>query len=269
MERSLPFAPVQPESPTSPAPIKPPTLTAPPSSELPSPKALLKRSKEVARAIKQFLRENPSQQLELEDGRGGTKKYPRIETWQFAGACFGYTAMVTSTEEIISDDGKELGFVSTAHAINATGRVISGAEAACMHSEKDWQGKPSFQLRSMAQTRSTAKSLRNVLAFVMVQAGLCATPAEEMEHLEQREITTPCYECGNGVSKKRSLEMRRKHGKELCLDCEKKLKAAKAEKLMSPITDPKFVEQSVAQVQERKAAQPIVGIMDAEREEYA
>jgi ssDNA-binding Zn-finger/Zn-ribbon topoisomerase 1 len=134
-----------------------------------------------------------------------------------------------------------------------------------MHSEKDGQGKPSFQLRSMAQTRSTAKSLRNVLAFVMVQAGLCATPAEEMEHLEQREITTPCYECGNNVSKKRAARTHDKYKKELCLDCEKKLEAKQTAQLM----DPKFIEQSVAQVQERKAAQPIVAAMDAGEPEYA
>jgi len=40
---------------------------------------------------------------------------------------------------------------------------------------------PFFQLRSMAQTRACAKSLRNVLAWVVVLAGYKATPAEEME----------------------------------------------------------------------------------------
>lgn len=45
---------------------------------------------------------------------------------------------------------------------------------------------PSFQLRSMAQTRASAKALRNVLAWVVVLAGYRPTPAEEMI-TEQRE----------------------------------------------------------------------------------
>lgn len=40
---------------------------------------------------------------------------------------------------------------------------------------------PMFQLASMAQTRSGAKALRNVLSWVAVLAGYSATPAEEMD----------------------------------------------------------------------------------------
>lgn len=39
---------------------------------------------------------------------------------------------------------------------------------------------PSFQLRSMAQTRAGAKALRNALAWVVVLAGYRPTPAEEL-----------------------------------------------------------------------------------------
>jgi len=39
---------------------------------------------------------------------------------------------------------------------------------------------PFFQLRSMAQTRASAKAFRNVLAWVVVLAGYKPTPAEEM-----------------------------------------------------------------------------------------
>lgn len=39
---------------------------------------------------------------------------------------------------------------------------------------------PLFQLKSMAQTRSNAKALRNVLAWIAVLAGYAPTPAEEM-----------------------------------------------------------------------------------------
>jgi hypothetical protein len=254
-----------PNQPTNPEPIQPPVIELAQAPALEPPMEFLKRSKAVAKTIKKFLRQNPTQQLKL-DG----KKYPRVETWQFAAACFGYTAMVTSTEEIISEDGKELGFVSTAHTINSQGRVISGAEAACMHSETDWQGKPSFQLRSMAQTRSTAKTLRNVLAFVMVQAGLCGTPAEEMENRKEqrRDFTTPCFECGGKVSDKRREKMRKKYGRELCINCEKKELEKQGDKILAPINKPEFVAESVAKVQAQRA-QPIVAAMDAGEREYA
>jgi len=41
---------------------------------------------------------------------------------------------------------------------------------------------PLFQLRSMAQTRSNAKALKNRFAWIVVLAGYSATPAEEMTH---------------------------------------------------------------------------------------
>lgn len=44
---------------------------------------------------------------------------------------------------------------------------------------------PLFQLRSMAQTRASAKALRNVFAWVVVLAGYRPTPAEEMTGNEQ------------------------------------------------------------------------------------
>jgi hypothetical protein len=260
--------PVQPAQPTGPEPIQPPTLTVPLAPELEHPKALLKRSKEVARAVKQFIRENRSMQLTIEG-----KKYPRAEVWQFAATCFGVTPMVTNTEELLTDDRKEMGYLAIAHAIDRTGRVISGAAAACMCSEPDWAGKPSFQIRSMAETRSCSKVLRNLFGYVMVMAGLCPTPAEEMGpgESQRREITTPCYECGNQVTKKRALAMRRKHGKELCITCEKKMHDTEGERLTAPLNDPKQVAGYVAQVRQRKASggQPIVAAMDAGKEEIA
>lgn len=257
-----------PAQPETPAGIQPPTLTAP--GALDSPKLILKRRKEVARAVKQFVRENPSMRLMVEG-----KKYPFIPVWQFCAACFGVTAMVTKTEELLTDDRKEMGFLSIAHALNHQGRVISGAEATCMCSESEWSAKPSFQLRSMAETRSCSKVLSNLFRDVMVMAGLCPTPAEEMGGPQggkrDRDITTPCYECGNKVSKVRALAMRKKHGKELCVPCEKKMHAAEGEKMTAPLNDPARVEEFISQAKQRKAngAQPIVAIMDAEREEIA
>lgn len=260
---SLPNQPAQPKPPEQ---IHPPVL-AQVVPDLAPPRALLKRSKEVARAVKQFIRENRSMQLTIEG-----KKYPRAEVWQFAAACLGITAMVTKTEEVISDKGEELGFVSIAHALNSAGRVISGAQAACMHSEQEWQGQPSFKLRAMSQTRACSRVLRHVLAYVMVMAGLCPTPAEEMGPTDsRREITTPCDECGVKVSAKRRQAMRKKHGRSLCLNCEKRHIEAQGTAILAPINDPKQVEAHIAAVRARKAngGQPIVAAMDAGEEDVA
>jgi hypothetical protein len=74
---------------------------------------------------------------------------------------------------------------------NRDGRVISAAEAMCMRDEPKWTSKPEFQLRSMAQTRASAKALRNVLAWVVVMAGLKPTPAEEMDGYTPKEYRAP------------------------------------------------------------------------------
>ena len=47
---------------------------------------------------------------------------------------------------------------------------------------------PLFQLRSMAQTRACAKAMRNALAWVVVLAGFKPTPAEELDHLGERNM---------------------------------------------------------------------------------
>ena len=55
---------------------------------------------------------------------------------------------------------------------------------------------PSFQLRSMAQTRACAKAFRNVLAWVVVLAGYRPTPAEEMGPTDRDDIPTAGEEVG-------------------------------------------------------------------------
>jgi len=261
----MPSIPNQPAPPTQPEQIQPPVIesTAAPIPE--KPKTLHKRCKEIARELRKFIHENESQQIEIEGN-----KYARREAWQFVAMCYGVTPMVTSTQPDIGDDGSELGFIATANAIDARGQVVSGADGSCYYSERFWGGKPSFQLRSMAQTRACSKVLSNLFSLVMVIAGLCPTPAEEMqpEHESHRDFTTPCFECGGKVSDRRRQKMRQKYGQELCVECEKKEIAKQGEKILSPIADPKFVADSVAKVQAQRA-QPIVAAMDAGEREYA
>lgn len=126
----------------------------------------------------------------------GGKKYVEFEDWQVLGRFYGVTAKIVSTDYI--DIGGTKGFLARAEAIDSTGRVISAAEAMCLNDEDKWSARakyeypngvktktgeipvPLFQLRSMAQTRACAKSLRNVLAWVVVMAGYEPTVAEEM-----------------------------------------------------------------------------------------
>lgn len=106
--------------------------------------------------------------------------YLEFEDWQTVGRFYGITARVRDTKFVQYD--KVSGFEASADALLVnTGQVISSADAMCLNDEPNWSKKPMFQLRSMAQTRACAKSLRNVLAWVVVLAGYKPTPAEEMD----------------------------------------------------------------------------------------
>ena len=228
------------------------------------------RRKEVARAIEKFVRAQPDLKIKIEK-----EDYAKAPVWTFCAACFGVTIMVTLSEELLTDDRQEMGYHAIANAIDANGRVISTADAACMCSESDWAGKPSFQLRSMSETRAATKVCSLLYKDVMVLAGFSPTPAEEMNGASgprrDREITTPCNDCGNKVSKKRALTSRRQWGKEICLDCEKILKEREADGIMAPLADAAKVSEHITKVKQRKAngGQPIVAALDAGKDDVA
>ena len=186
--------------------------------------------------------------------------------------------MVTKTEELRTDRGEEMGYLAIAHAIDRTGRIISGAEATCMCGELDWQGKPSFQLRSMAQTRACSKVLSNTFRHVIVFAGLCPTPAEEMgpkpQGPKKEKFQTMCdvCDCPNRISDKRRHETSKKYGQGLCVPCEKVKQKKLGELTTAPLNDPKQVAEFIGQAQQRKAngkPQQIVMAMDAGEAEIA
>lgn len=120
------------------------------------------------------------------------EQYLEFEDWQTVGRFYGVTAKIVSTEFV--DFGAAQGFLARAVALRPDGMEISAAEAMCLNDEPNWSKKPLFQLRSMAQTRACGKSLRNVLAWVVVLAGYKATPAEEIQDMAQGQkapITKP------------------------------------------------------------------------------
>jgi hypothetical protein len=74
------------------------------------------------------------------------------------------------------------------------------------------------------------------------------------------------------ISNKRRLDTMRKYGRAMCVDCEKKYLAAQGEKILEPLSDPAQVAAHIAEVKKRKAngrPQPIVGVLDAGKEEIA
>jgi len=97
------------------------------------------------------------------------EQYLEFEDWQTVGRFYGVTAKVVSTSFV--EYGAVQGFEARAVAIRPDGMEISAAEAMCLNDEPNWKSKPLFQLKSMAQTRASAKALRNVLDWVWVLAG--------------------------------------------------------------------------------------------------
>jgi hypothetical protein len=148
-----------------------------------APKQVLAEAQEAAKALQSVI--NSSKSIVKFNG----KTYLSFEHWQTCGRFYGVTARVVSTE--IVDIGGVTGFIARAEAVSTqNGAILSAAESMCLNDEPNWSKKPLFQLRSMAQTRACAKSLRNVLAWVVVLAGYEPSVAEEMtgdEHEPQRE----------------------------------------------------------------------------------
>ena len=107
------------------------------------------------------------------------KQYIEFEDWQTIARFYNITVGCEMTQPIMRDS-KMFGYEARAFVYNQQGVKISSAEASCTRDEVNWKVKPEFQLKSMAQTRASAKALRNVLAWVVVLAGYKATPAEEM-----------------------------------------------------------------------------------------
>jgi hypothetical protein len=138
-----------------------------------APEIVLEEARKAAKALQDVIESKPKKVVL------NGKTYLTFEDWQTVGRFYGVSVGVESTKYIEFGDVK--GFEARAFAVvTSTGVHISAAEGMCLNDETNWQSKPLFQLRSMAQTRACAKAFRNVLAFVPVLAGYEGTPAEEM-----------------------------------------------------------------------------------------
>ena len=158
-------------------------VLAPPTDALSiqrAPEVVLEEARRAAKALADVLANKPKKCVI------NGEQFLQFEDWQTLGRFYGVTAAARTTEYV--EFGDTVGFAATAEAllvVNGQSIKISSAEAMCLNDEWKWQDKPLYQLKSMAQTRACAKTLRNVLAWVVVLAGYQPTPAEEMDNEEK------------------------------------------------------------------------------------
>lgn len=102
------------------------------------------------------------------------REHVRVEGWTLLGSMLGVFPVCVWTRKL--DNGWE----ARVEARTLSGAVVGAAEAECLNTEKTWNSRDDYALRSMAQTRATSKALRQPLGFVVTLAGFDPTPAEEM-----------------------------------------------------------------------------------------
>lgn len=174
------------------------------------PDKMIAEAKRVAVAIKRVIDRKPKKVII------NGKRYVEFDDWQMIGSPYGVTAKVKETSEIWDRTDKKkkkfIGFLAKAAAVK-DGVEISQAEAECLVYEKNWRFKAynqRFMIRSMAQTRASAKALSNVLRWVIVLAGYEGTPAEEMIAKKgKKTIPNSLYRTILRAIKRRGIKMKK------------------------------------------------------------
>lgn len=147
-------------------------ITLPTSFQQQDPDQVLEFARKAAKALTAVIAAKPKKVMI----RG--EQYLTFEDWQTVGRFYGVTVGIEWCKTA-TNEKRAFGYEARSVAYHA-GIIISAAEASCFRDEPNWSDKPSFQLKSMAQTRSASKALRNVLAWVVVLAGYKPCPAEEL-----------------------------------------------------------------------------------------
>lgn len=109
----------------------------------------------------------------------GGKKYPKVEWWTTVGGSKGLFPYLVWCKKLDRPD--EIAYEARVEVRNQVNQAaITAAEAICTDKERNWKGRDEYAIKSMAQTRATAKAFRLGLSFLATMAGLEATPAEEV-----------------------------------------------------------------------------------------
>lgn len=112
----------------------------------------------------------------------GGEQYVEYEDWMMVARFFNATVGIEWVHPLLESE-RIIGYEARA-VVYQKGEIISAAEAMCTRGERNWSMRDEFMLKSMAQTRASAKALRNVFAYVVVLAGLKPTPAEETDGIQ-------------------------------------------------------------------------------------
>lgn len=140
-----------------------------------NPRDIISRATEQATALADVIK-----QRHLYADING-KQHVLIEGWTLLGSLVGVYAVPVWTKPI------EGGWEARVEARTMSGAVVGAAEAECLRDERQWATRDDYALRSMAQTRASAKALRLPLGFIMQLAGFDPTPADEMPRNEPQQ----------------------------------------------------------------------------------
>jgi hypothetical protein len=113
------------------------------------------------------------------------KDYVLIGGWTLLGSMLGVFPIVVWSRKL--EDGWE----ARVEAKTRDGAIVGAAESECLRSERKWAKADDYAIRSMAQTRATAKALRLPLGFVFELEGFEGTPADEIPTDDVRAQSTP------------------------------------------------------------------------------
>jgi hypothetical protein len=204
-----------------------------------SPVQVVEKASEVARVLVDVIK-----RANLAINLGGKKDHVQFEGWQTLGSMLGLSAVLAWSKPISDENGEwrepvwhlgtvkkpskykagetyekeerivdspgKGGWESRVEVFDRDGRMVSAGEMECRWSERNWQDRDSYALRSMSETRAAAKGYKIPLGFVMVLGGYSGTPAEEMDGIVGRTadpLHTPsglkCPSCGSEVTDQR------------------------------------------------------------------
>jgi hypothetical protein len=135
--------------------------------------------------------------------RIGNSDHVLVDAWTLLGSMLGVFPVVVWTRKL--EDGWE----ARVEARTLNGQTVGAAEAECLRSEKNWNSRDDYALRSMAQTRATSKAMRGPLGFIVQLAGFNPTPAEEMPSdaastplATEADVDDPVFTFGKHKGKK-------------------------------------------------------------------
>jgi hypothetical protein len=122
------------------------------------------------------------QELYVDIGpKGKGSRHLKVEAWQTMATAYKLAVRTDDGTKLIYEGAKIVGVEAKATVIDIeTGIIVGGATSYCFQNEQGKEGQAVAQLAGMAQTRASARALKQNLSWVVVLAGYNPTPAEEM-----------------------------------------------------------------------------------------